>query len=97
MELVRGSHSVLLSLSVVCVRFSFLLCLMVQGLLEDLHNAAPGSIVVFQTCAHNPTGVDPSKEDWQKILEVVQSRQLLPFFDSAYQVHNLLEYPIIYP
>jgi len=30
------------------------------GMLEDLTNATPGSIVLLHTCAHNPTGVDPS-------------------------------------
>jgi len=28
--------------------------------------------------------VDPSKEDWKKICEVVKERKLLPFFDAAY-------------
>lgn len=57
----------------------------IEGLLEDLSQAKPGAAVVLQTCAHNPTGVDPTKEQWQRILEVVKSRRLLPFLDSAYQ------------
>ena len=31
-------------------------------------------------------GVDPTPDQWKGILEVVQQRRLLPFFDSAYQV-----------
>ncbi len=34
---------------------------------------------------HNPTGVDPTPEQWRGILRVVQQKRLLPFFDSAYQ------------
>jgi len=34
----------------------------IEGMLKDLSNAQPGSAVLLHTCAHNPTGVDPSKE-----------------------------------
>eukprot|EP00879_Flechtneria_rotunda_P014205 GHRR01014842.1.p1 GENE.GHRR01014842.1~~GHRR01014842.1.p1 ORF type:complete len:347 (+),score=104.60 GHRR01014842.1:506-1546(+) len=56
-----------------------------QGMLEDLGSAPAGSVVVLHACAHNPTGVDPTFEQWQGILRVVKERHLLPFFDSAYQ------------
>ena len=46
----------------------------------------PGSIVLLHACAHNPTGVDPTLEEWRRVLDVVQRRRLLPFFDMAYQV-----------
>ena len=39
---------------------------------------------------HTP-GVDPTKEQWQGILKVVQEKKLLPFFDSAYQVRWLCQ------
>ena len=57
---------------------------------EDLHNAPVGSVVLLHACAHNPTGVDPTPEQWQGILKVVQQRRLLPFIDSAYQVSGLV-------
>ena len=64
-----------------------LLCLLhVQGMCEDLSSAPQGSVVLLHACAHNPTGVDPTPDQWQGILKVVQQRRLLPFFDSAYQV-----------
>jgi aspartate aminotransferase len=31
-------------------------------MIEDLKNATPGSVVLLHTCAHNPTGVDPTLE-----------------------------------
>lgn len=40
---------------------------------------------MLQACAHNPTGVDPSKDQWKEILQVVKSRKLFPFLDNAYQ------------
>lgn len=39
---------------------------------------------LLHTCAHNPTGVDPSKEQWEVILEIVQRKRLIPLFDTAY-------------
>jgi hypothetical protein len=65
---------------------------MLQGLLEDVHAAPEGAILLLHACAHNPTGVDPTPEQWAGILEAAQSRKLLPFFDSAYQVLPLPAY-----
>jgi aromatic-amino-acid transaminase len=44
-----------------------------------------GAIVVLHACCHNPTGVDLTADQWARVLEVVKSRSLLPFFDIAYQ------------
>lgn len=57
----------------------------IEGMLKDLSNAPAGSAVLLHTCAHNPTGVDPSKEEWHRIAEVCKKNQLYPFFDTAYQ------------
>lgn len=56
-----------------------------EGMMEDLKKAPEGAVVLLHACAHNPTGVDPSPQQWEGIRSVVQQRQLLPFFDSAYQ------------
>lgn len=56
-----------------------------QGLLEDLGAAPQGSIVLLHACAHNPTGVDPTLEQWEQIRKLMRSKGLMPFFDSAYQ------------
>ena len=53
-------------------------------MLEDLTNAKEGSVILLHACAHNPTGCDPSREDWKSIAEVVKKRGLLVFFDGAY-------------
>lgn len=57
-----------------------------DGLIKTLSTeTAPGDIVLLHACAHNPTGVDPTPEQWRGIAKVVQEKQLFPLFDSAYQ------------
>ena len=51
------------------------------------YQAAPeGSFVLLHGCAHNPTGIDPTPEQWEKIADVIQEKNHIPFFDVAYQV-----------
>lgn len=57
----------------------------INGMLEDISNAPSGSVILLHACAHNPTGVDPTKEQWQQILEVMKAKGHIAFFDSAYQ------------
>jgi len=40
---------------------------------------------MLHACAHNPTGVDPTPEQWKELSSVVKAKKLLPFFDMAYQ------------
>ncbi|CCL99347.1 uncharacterized protein FIBRA_01365 [Fibroporia radiculosa] len=48
--------------------------------------AAPRrSVFVMHACAHNPTGVDPTREQWTQIADVVLERAHYVFFDCAYQ------------
>jgi aspartate aminotransferase len=56
----------------------------VEGACADLDKAPLHSMVLFQPCGHNPTGVDPSKAEWEKLLAVVKERELIAFFDAAY-------------
>jgi aspartate aminotransferase len=55
-----------------------------EGFLKDLSNAQPGSFVLLHTCAHNPTGADPTPEQWHQIAKVMKENNLFPFFDTAY-------------
>ena len=52
---------------------------------ESLETCPPGSIILLHACAHNPTGCDPTEDQWKKIAQICLRRNLLPFFDSAYQ------------
>eukprot|EP01084_Bolivina_argentea_P315831 547323_1 len=61
-------------------------CLNLDGMLSDLKNKAnKGDVILLHGCAHNPTGVDPTKDQWGKICEEMQKLGLVPFFDCAYQ------------
>jgi aspartate aminotransferase len=58
----------------------------IDGFLEDITNKAPnGSIILLHACAHNPTGCDPTIEQWKQIISVISSKQHIAFFDAAYQ------------
>ncbi|PWW75975.1 hypothetical protein C7212DRAFT_280081 [Tuber magnatum] len=57
----------------------------IDGLLEDIGNAPKSSIFLLHACAHNPTGVDPTPEQWRAISEAVKNGGHFPFFDMAYQ------------
>ena len=56
-----------------------------SGMVSALATATPGTVVVLHACCHNPTGVDPTQDQWREIARVVRSRDLVPFLDMAYQ------------
>ncbi|WP_375123272.1 amino acid aminotransferase [Pseudomonas sp. LW8] len=57
----------------------------VEAMLAVLKEVPKGDVVLLHACCHNPTGFDLSHDDWQRVLEVVRSRDLLPLIDFAYQ------------
>lgn len=56
-----------------------------QGMLADLNAAPENAVVILHACAHNPTGLDPTEDQWKEIAKVVKAKKLYPLFDSAYQ------------
>lgn len=56
-----------------------------DGMCEDIDRAPDGSIIVMHVCAHNPTGVDPSKDQWRGLADIVTRKNHFVAFDSAYQ------------
>merc|ERR1711865_283089 len=56
-----------------------------EAMCNDLSAATEGSTILLHACAHNPTGVDPSPDQWDELASIVKQRNLLPLFDSAYQ------------
>lgn len=55
------------------------------GMLASLQALPAQTIVVLHACCHNPTGVDPTFEQWQQIAQVIKDKNLVPFLDIAYQ------------
>nr|CAA04697.1 aspartate aminotransferase 2 [Canavalia lineata] len=56
-----------------------------EGMIEDIKSAPEGTFVLLHGCAHNPTGIDPTPEQWEKIADVIEEKNHRPFFDVAYQ------------
>ena len=56
-----------------------------DGLVASLKQAQPGDVVLFHGCCHNPTGIDPTAEQWQQLAQLSQAGGWLPLFDFAYQ------------
>ncbi len=56
-----------------------------SGMIASLGSAKPGSIVVLHACCHNPTGINLTPEQWDRVVEVVSSREHMPVLDIAYQ------------
>ncbi len=56
-----------------------------EGMLASFKNMPAKSIVILHACCHNPTGVDPTLDQWKQIVQLVQEKDLIPFLDIAYQ------------
>ena len=57
----------------------------IDEMLDTLGKADAGDVVLLHACCHNPSGMDPSEEEWEAIADVVEERELVPFIDMAYQ------------
>ena len=57
----------------------------VEGMVADLAAAGPGDLVVLHGCCHNPTGADPTAEDWERIAGALESSGASALVDLAYQ------------
>ncbi len=55
------------------------------AMLAALQQLPPRSIVLLHPCCHNPTGADLTREQWDRVIEVLIGRELIPFLDIAYQ------------
>lgn len=56
-----------------------------NGMCEAIKNMPPGSVILLHGCCHNPTGIDPTFDQWKELSSLIKKQQLIPFFDVAYQ------------
>jgi aspartate aminotransferase len=56
-----------------------------DAMLADLETAQAGDVVLLHGCCHNPSGVDPTLDQWEVLADLMSERQLLPMIDFAYQ------------
>ncbi|KAG5492976.1 hypothetical protein JKF63_01557 [Porcisia hertigi] len=59
--------------------------LSIDAMLNYLRQLPANSIILLHACAHNPTGCDPTPEEWQQIVDVIRRGDLVPYIDMAYQ------------
>lgn len=55
------------------------------SIISTVRSAPRGSVFIFQACCHNPTGMDPSRAQWDELRVAIQEMGHLPVFDAAYQ------------
>ncbi|MDB4836878.1 aspartate/tyrosine/aromatic aminotransferase [Marinomonas sp.] len=56
-----------------------------EALLASLSQVPEGDVVLFHGCCHNPTGIDPTPEQWYQLAKLASKQGFLPLFDFAYQ------------
>ncbi len=56
-----------------------------EAMVAALKQIPAGDIVLLHACCHNPTGIDPTPEQWAQIAEIIAERGILPLVDFAYQ------------
>lgn len=54
-------------------------------MLESIEKMEENSILLLHPCCHNPTGSDLTLSQFKEIAKVIKKRNILPFFDFAYQ------------
>lgn len=52
---------------------------------DALKTIPEGDAVCLHACCHNPTGIDPTVAQWERVGEILDKRHLLPIVDFAYQ------------
>lgn len=56
-----------------------------DAMLQSLQSVEAGDLVLFHGCCHNPTGIDPTIEQWEILAKLIAELGAVPFFDFAYQ------------
>jgi len=56
-----------------------------DGMSNRLKTVPAGDIVILHACCHNPSGVDLSRDQWEKVVAISREKGWIPFLDFAYQ------------
>ncbi|RBO86274.1 amino acid aminotransferase [Marinomonas aquiplantarum] len=56
-----------------------------EAMLASLSQVPEGDVVLFHGCCHNPTGIDPTPEQWYQLAKLCSKQGFLALFDFAYQ------------
>jgi aspartate/tyrosine/aromatic aminotransferase len=56
-----------------------------EGMMAAIDAMNAGECILLHACAQNPTGVDPTPDQWQQIVDAIKQKGLIPLIDNAYQ------------
>lgn len=56
----------------------------IERTLYTLGAAQTGDAIILHGCCHNPSGIDPSPEQWQQLAQMLRQRGIVPLVDFAY-------------
>ncbi|MDH1470311.1 amino acid aminotransferase [Shewanella sp. GD03713] len=54
-------------------------------MLRALAQIGPNDVVLFHACCHNPSGMDLTTEQWDKVVALTKEQGFTPLIDMAYQ------------
>ena len=57
----------------------------IDAMIQGLRQIPAGDVVLLHGCCHNPTGIDPTAEQWKEIAAVLNEVGVVPLLDFAYQ------------
>ncbi|RMF14737.1 MAG: aspartate/tyrosine/aromatic aminotransferase [Gammaproteobacteria bacterium] len=55
------------------------------GMKAALAQVPAGDAVLFHGCCHNPTGIDPTADEWKELADMAANAGWVTLFDFAYQ------------
>ena len=56
-----------------------------DALCDAIAGIPRGDMLLMHACCHNPSGIDPTEEQWRRIADLVVERGIVPVIDMAYQ------------
>ncbi len=56
-----------------------------EAMCASIKKIPAGDVILLHGCCHNPTGIDPSPEQWATIGDLLAEQGVLPLVDFAYQ------------
>lgn len=51
----------------------------------EISEMPENSTILLHACCHNPTGIDPTHDQWMELSTLIKRQRIIPFFDFAYQ------------
>ena len=60
-------------------------CIDFDAMIDTFNKLGVGDLVLLHGCCHNPCGADLSRDQWDRLADLFESRGIVPFLDFAYQ------------